>query len=83
VGRWRSHGGAYAGKQRDVTTGSGLNDDAWAGTTVSLFTMLVTLAMLGVGSVAETFGLRRAILGGLTIAVIGREPCGSSTDASP
>ncbi len=34
--------------------------------------MLVTLAMLGVGSVAETFGLRRAILGGLVIACVGR-----------
>ena len=29
--------------------------------TVSLFTMLVTLFMLGVGSFAESFGLRRAI----------------------
>jgi MFS family permease len=46
--------------------------DEYAGVTVSLFTMLVTLAMLGVGSVAESFGLRRAILGGLTIAVAAR-----------
>jgi hypothetical protein len=42
--------------------------DAYAAATVSLFTMLVTLAMLGVGSVAESFGLRRAILVGLAAA---------------
>ncbi len=46
--------------------------DAYAATTVSLFTMLVTLAMLGIGSVAESFGLRRAILFGLAVAVVGR-----------
>ena len=46
--------------------------DSYAGITVSLFTMLVTLAMLGIGSIAESFGLRRAMLGGLAIATIGR-----------
>lgn len=35
--------------------------DAYAAMTVSLFTMLVTLFMLGVGSFAESFGLRGAI----------------------
>jgi POT family proton-dependent oligopeptide transporter len=46
--------------------------DEYAGVTVSLFTMLITLAMLGVGSLAESFGLRRAILGGLMLAVLAR-----------
>lgn len=46
--------------------------DARAGITVSVFTMLVTLFMLGVGSVAESFGLRRAILFGLLVATVGR-----------
>ena len=40
---------------------SAWNDLGWgnacAGATVSLFTMPVTLSMLGVGSVAESFGL--------------------------
>jgi MFS family permease len=40
---------------------------------VSLFTMLVTLFMLGVGSLAESFGLRRAILFALFISTLGRE----------
>ena len=34
--------------------------------------MLVTLSMLCIGGVAESFGLRRAILGSLTIAAVGR-----------
>jgi proton-dependent oligopeptide transporter, POT family len=46
--------------------------DRWAGTSVSIFTMLVTLLMLGAGSYAERFGLRRAILFALVIATIGR-----------
>jgi len=46
--------------------------DARAGITVSVFTMLVTLFMLGVGSYAERFGLRRAILFALGISVLGR-----------
>jgi dipeptide/tripeptide permease len=46
--------------------------DARAGVTVSIFTMLVTLFMLGVGSYAESFGLRRAIIAALVIAVVGR-----------
>jgi proton-dependent oligopeptide transporter, POT family len=46
--------------------------DAWAGTTVSVFTMLVTLFMLGAGSYAERFGLRKAILLALGLALIGR-----------
>jgi proton-dependent oligopeptide transporter, POT family len=46
--------------------------DKYAAITVSLFTMSVTLAMLGIGSVAESFGLRRAILAALAIAVVGR-----------
>jgi dipeptide/tripeptide permease len=46
--------------------------DQRAGITVSVFTMLVTLFMLGVGSYAERFGLRRAILFALFISVLGR-----------
>jgi proton-dependent oligopeptide transporter, POT family len=46
--------------------------DKYAGITVSIFTMSVTLAMLGIGSVAESFGLRRAILAALVVAVLGR-----------
>src|SRR5262245_17343903 len=46
--------------------------DKFAGLAVSVFTMLVTLFMLGAGSYAESFGLRRAIIAALTICVIGR-----------
>jgi MFS family permease len=46
--------------------------DARAGMMVSVFTMLVTLFMLGLGSLAEAFGLRRAILGALALTVVGR-----------
>jgi len=46
--------------------------DARAGVAVSVFTMLVTLFMLGAGSYAESFGLRRAILSALVLTVIGR-----------
>jgi proton-dependent oligopeptide transporter, POT family len=66
---------AYFGMLTLMTTYLGHDlgwGDAYAGMAVSLFTMLVTLAMLGIGSVAESFGLRRAILGGLVVAAIGR-----------
>jgi len=46
--------------------------DALASTTVSIFTMLVTLFMLGIGSYAERFGLRRAILIALLLTTVGR-----------
>lgn len=46
--------------------------DKWAGVTVSIFTMLITLLMLGLGSLAEGFGLRRAIIAGLVMTVVGR-----------
>lgn len=46
--------------------------DQYASIAVSLFTMMVTLAMLGIGSSAEMFGLRRGLLGGLALAVVGR-----------
>src|SRR5512141_566662 len=46
--------------------------DRNAGVTVSIFTMLVTLFMLGIASYVERFGLRRAILLGLGTAVAGR-----------
>jgi MFS family permease len=46
--------------------------DQWSGVTVSLFTMLVTLFMLGIGSYAESFGLRRAILCALLVSTVGR-----------
>lgn len=46
--------------------------DARAGITVSVFTMLVTLFMLGAGSYAEGFGLRRAILFALVLVTVGR-----------
>jgi MFS family permease len=46
--------------------------DHWAGLTVSFFTMTVTLFMLGIGSYAEKFGLRRAIILALTISTLAR-----------
>lgn len=46
--------------------------DVRAGMTVSVFTMLVTLFMLGIGSYAERFGLRRPILFALAISTAGR-----------
>jgi MFS family permease len=46
--------------------------DKYASLTVSIFTMLVTLFMLGVGSFAEGFGLRRAILFALLLTTLGR-----------
>ena len=46
--------------------------DKWAGVSVSVFTMLITLLMLGLGSLAEGFGLRRAIIAALVMTVIGR-----------
>jgi MFS family permease len=46
--------------------------DQWAGLTVSCFTMLITLLMLGLGSLAEGFGLRRAILAALVMTLLGR-----------
>ncbi len=45
--------------------------DAYASITVSVFTMLVTLFMLGLGSFAESFGLRRAIAVALLLSVVG------------
>jgi MFS family permease len=46
--------------------------DTYAGISVSLFTMLVTLFMLGIGSFAESFGLRRAIAVSLLLGTVGR-----------
>lgn len=46
--------------------------DVHAGWAVSIFTGLVTLFMLGAGSYAESFGLRRALLGALALCVVGR-----------
>ncbi len=46
--------------------------DGAAGITVSVFTMMVTLLMLGAGSYAEGFGLRRAILFALVLTLVGR-----------
>jgi dipeptide/tripeptide permease len=46
--------------------------DAFASLGVSVFTMFVTLFMLGVGSFAESFGLRRAIAVALLVNTIGR-----------
>jgi len=46
--------------------------DKWAGVAVSIFTMLITLLMLGLGSLAEGFGLRKAIIAGLVMTVVGR-----------
>ena len=46
--------------------------DAPAGVSVSVFTMLVTLFMLGAGSYAERFGLRKAIAFALGITLAGR-----------
>ena len=46
--------------------------DRWAGALVSIFTMLITLLMLGLGSIAEGFGLRRAIIAALVMTIVGR-----------
>jgi dipeptide/tripeptide permease len=46
--------------------------DKWASVTVSIFTGLVTLFMLGIGSWAEKLGLRRALLFALLISTVGR-----------
>ena len=46
--------------------------DTHAGFMVSMFTMLVTLFMLGVGSFAESLGLRRAIVIALLLITVGR-----------
>lgn len=46
--------------------------DARAGPLVSVFTMLVTLLMLGAGSYAESFGLRRALIVALFFCIVGR-----------
>lgn len=46
--------------------------DANAGRIVSIFTMLVTLFMLGAGSYAEKLGLRRAIVIALLLTLAGR-----------
>jgi dipeptide/tripeptide permease len=46
--------------------------DVRAGVTVSFFTGSVTLFMLGAGSMAEGFGLRRAIVFALVISTLGR-----------
>ena len=46
--------------------------DAHAGWGVSLFTMSATLFMLGAGSLAEGFGLRRAVIGALCLTIAGR-----------
>ena len=46
--------------------------DAYASLGVSVFTMFVTLFMLGLGSFAESFGLRRAIVAALLVNTVGR-----------
>jgi proton-dependent oligopeptide transporter, POT family len=46
--------------------------DAYASIGVSIFTMAVTLFMLGLGSFAESFGLRRAIAIALLLNTVGR-----------
>jgi MFS family permease len=66
---------AYFGMLTLMTTylSAGLGwGDAWASISVSIFTMLVTLFMLGAGSYAEGFGLKRAIAFALLLALGGR-----------
>jgi dipeptide/tripeptide permease len=66
---------AYFGMLTLMTTylASGLAwGDAPAGLTVSLYTMLVTLFMLGIGGLAESLGLRRAVVLGLAVMIVGR-----------
>ncbi len=46
--------------------------DQWAGLAVSFLTMAITLFMLGVGSLAEGLGIRRAIILALLITTLGR-----------
>lgn len=54
-----------------LTCDMGWSDEG-ASRTVAVFTGMVTLLMLGAGSYAEGFGLRRAIVGGLLICGAGR-----------
>jgi MFS family permease len=66
---------AYFGILTLMTTFFGTDlhwPDAYATMTVSLFTMLVTLFMLGVGSFAESFGLRWAVAVALLLGTVGR-----------
>ena len=46
--------------------------DTWAGLTVSVFTGLVTLFMLGVGGLAERLGVRRGLILALVSCFVGR-----------
>lgn len=46
--------------------------DAWAGRTISMFTMLVTLAMIGIGGAIERRGVRKGILLALALTLLGR-----------
>jgi proton-dependent oligopeptide transporter, POT family len=54
-----------------LSTDLGWGDEK-SGMVVSIFTMLITLLMLGVGSYAEGFGLRRAIIIALVFTLCGR-----------
>jgi MFS family permease len=66
---------AYFGVLTLMTTYLGADlhwKDGSASMAVSVFTMLVTLFMLGLGSWAESFGLRRAIAAALLLSVAGR-----------
>ncbi|HEX7602908.1 MAG TPA: MFS transporter, partial [Polyangiaceae bacterium] len=46
--------------------------DAWAGRTISVFTMMVTLCMIGIGGTVEKRGVRKGILLALGLTLLGR-----------
>lgn len=75
IGIFVADASAYFGMLTLMTTflASGLGwGDARAGLTVSVYTMLATLFMLGIGSLLEGFGLRRAVLAALGAMIVGR-----------
>src|ERR1051325_7427763 len=75
IGTFALEVGAYYGVLTLMTTYLSTDlhwGDVRAGTMVSVFTMLVTLFMLGAASYAERFGVRRALLFALLLTFAGR-----------
>ena len=56
--------------------------DRWAGVSIGLFTMGVTLFMLGIGALAERLGVRRGVLFALILCIIGRIAYSSASHAT-
>ncbi len=75
IGAFAAEEMAYAGMLTLMTTYFSKDlhwPDAYTSIIVGIFTMLVTVFMLLVGSFAESFGLRRAISAGLALSMTGR-----------